>query len=88
MSKVSFTPASFLLFSITESISIYENYGKPGEKLIGQIDFEGNILASPVPFKWSEKALDEYIDSNDRKITQTHVDRAVFKLITEELDAQ
>ena len=29
---------------------------------------------------------DEYIDSNDRKITQKHVDRAVFKLITGELE--
>lgn len=29
---------------------------------------------------------EEFIDSNDRKVTQTHVDRAVFKLVTEELD--
>ena len=29
---------------------------------------------------------DEFLNSNDRKVTPNHVDRAVFKLLTEELE--
>ena len=51
-----------------ETINIYENYGAPNEKYIGYIDTDGNIFASPVPTKWTQKALDDYI--SEHKLTE------------------